>query len=106
MVAEQKPKSKFTSSLGSSKPSKVSQFSPQTADSATFNLPPGGREICWPSQRTLTALGKAQTPWGLVSAGRGWRIWLPSFSGAAPWPQQAHLPGFTHRSTALKVPLR
>lgn len=39
-MAEQKSKSKFRESSGRNKPSKVSQSIPQTADSATFMLPP------------------------------------------------------------------
>lgn len=42
MVAEQKSKSKFKESSDRNKPSKVSQFIPQTSDSATFKLPPDG----------------------------------------------------------------
>ena len=40
MVPEQK--SKFKESSDRNKPSKVSQFLPQTSDGTTFNLPPGG----------------------------------------------------------------
>lgn len=64
MVTEQKSKSKFGESSDRNRPSKVSQFIPQTSDSATFKLPSDGRATCRLTQQTLTALTKAQTSLG------------------------------------------
>lgn len=95
MVAEQKSKSKFRESSDRNKPSKVSQSIPQTADSATFTLPPEGELDC-------TQPGPALVR---PEAGSTWRA-LPVCPGLCVMARRAGSPHSSHSpggSCALAV---